>query len=163
VFNNYEAALENEVVICTGNLSYTIEFPNHAAGSSEYLEKLQTFRERENTEVPLFGALGLHSNPITAAPSQPFTPRGNELPTYLHIGKITSSSFGTVEKILDTRDQKCYVKKTILHYPRPEKAKRKRKRNGKTEMTAHEAWFKDFRTRMTVLQSINHVSLPSVW
>ncbi|KAL8853805.1 MAG: hypothetical protein Q9198_010957, partial [Flavoplaca austrocitrina] len=138
------------------NLAYTIEFPNHAAGSSAYLKKFQKFRERENTEVPLFDALGLHSNPITAAPSQPFTSQGTERPAYFHYGEIASSSFGTVEKILDTSDQKYYVKKTILHYPRPKKAERKRKRNGKTEMTAHEAWFKDFRTRMTALQTINH-------
>jgi hypothetical protein len=57
----------------------------------------------------------------------------------LQFGKIALSSFSTVEKILDTRDQKYYVKKTILYYPRPEKAERKRKQNRKTEMTAYKA------------------------
>ena len=152
----------NELVIRTGNLAYTIEFPNHAAGSSEYLENLETLRERENTEVPLFGALDLHSNPTTAAPSEPFTPQGDERQYYLYLKDIASSRFGTVQKLKDTRDQQYYVKKTILKYPRPEKLKRKRKRDGKMDMTRHEAWFNNFRAQMTVLQTINHVSLMTV-
>jgi hypothetical protein len=124
----------NEVVICTGNLAYTIEFPNHAAGSSEYLEKLQTFCERENTEVPLFGALGLHNNPITAAPSQPFTPCGIELPTYLHIGKIASS---WTRGIRNTMSRK--------RYSITQDQKRLKERGSGT---GRRAWVKDFRMVM---------------
>lgn len=148
----------DEVVIFTGNVAYTIEFPNHVAGSSEYLKKLRTFREKASTEVPLFGALDLYSKPTTAAPSEPLSRHGNEGATYVLCGEIARSSFGTVEKILDTRHEKYYIKKTILRYPRAEKAERKRKRNKETEMTAHEAWFKAFRARMAALQIINHVS-----
>lgn len=155
----------NEVIILTGNLAYTIEFPNHAAGSSEYLKKLEIFRERDTTEVPLFDALGFHSNQITAAPSQPFTPHGNERAAYLDIRKLASSSFGTVRLMMGTKDRKYYVKKTILTYPRFPQAERKRKRDTKTKGTeeeekkAHEAWINNFRSRMELLQTINHVSL----
>ena len=152
----------NELVIRTDNLAYIIEFSNHATGSSEYLKNLETFRERENIEVSHFGALGLHSNPITAALSQSFTPHGFERPNYLYLENIASSQFGTVQKLMDTRNEQHYVKKTINKYPRSGKSKKKRKRDGKTEMTRHEAWFNDFRAQMIVLQTINHVSLVIV-
>ena len=158
----------NEVVIHTGNLAYTIEFPNHPAGSSEYLKKLKAFRERNPTEVALFGALGFHSNPITAAPSQPFTPHGNERPAYLDVRKVASSSSSTIRLMKNARDGKLYVKKTILTYPRPPQPQRKRKRNSKTsddeekEKKAHEAWFKNFQSQMELLKTIDHVSLMTV-
>ena len=164
--------LWNEVVILTGNLAYTIEFPNHAAGSSEYLKKLETFRKKDNTKVALFEALGLHSNPITAALSQPFTPHGDERPAYVNNRNLASSPLGIVQLIMNMRDQKYYVKKTILKYPRPPQVKRKRKRdremekieeeNEKGEKKAHEAWSKKFQTQMKFLQTIDHVSLMTV-
>lgn len=73
----------NKVVIFISDLAYTIEFPNHAAGSSEYLKKLKTFCKKDNTEVSFFDALDLHSNPITAACSQPFAPHGNQRSAYI--------------------------------------------------------------------------------
>lgn len=156
----------NEVVIFTGNLAYTIEFPNHPAGSSEYQKKLEAFRERDDTGVHLLDALGFHSNPITAAPSQPFTPHGYERPAYLDVGKVASSTSGTVRLMKNAKDRKLYVKKTILNYPSPPQSKRKRKRDSKIddietkESKAHEDWFKNFRSRMKLLQTIDHVSLP---
>ena len=155
----------NEVVIVTGNLAYTIEFPNHAAGSREYLERLETFRERENIGISLMTALGLHSKLITAEPSQASTPHGNAQSAYLDIRKLASSSFGTVRLVLNTVDTKYYVKKTITFYPKPPQAERKRKRDKKTnenedkERKAHETWFNEFRSRMKLLQTIDHVSL----
>ena len=150
----------NKLVVYTGNLAYTIEFPNHAAASPEYLKKIKALSVRGNTAVPLFGALGLHSNPITVAPSEPLTPQANRRPVYLELEQIASSSFGTVHKIMDMRDRKYYVKKRILKYPRTANAKKKRKRNGKatTTTTDEEAWLENFRSQMTVLQSIDHVS-----
>ena len=158
----------NEVVIATGNLVYTIEFPNHDAGSSEYLKELDTFRERENIQLPFFDALDLHSKPATLAPSQPFTSRGKEKPIYSYIRKLASSSAGTVQLMLNTSDRRYYVKKTITTYPRPPQAERKRKRDREAkkaeekEKEAHETWFKNFQIRMKLLQSIDHVSSMTV-
>ena len=150
----------DEVVVCTGNLAWTIEFPNHPFGSVEYIEMLEKFRVKQDTEVSLFGALGLHSNATTALPSQSVTPHGRERPIYLRIRTIKSSSSGTVELMLNTRDETHCVKKTILTYP---KVHRKRKRDMNAKMRteyekAREVWFADFRSRMAVLQSIDHVS-----
>ena len=162
----------NEVVIHTGNLAYTIEFPNHSAASSEYLKKLEAFRERDSAEFALLSALGFHSNSITVAPSQPFTAHGNERPTYLDVGKIASSSSSTIRLMKNARDGKFYVKKTILTYPKPPQPQRKRKRDSKTsdgegegeekEKKAHEAWFKNFRSQMELLKTHDHVSLMTV-
>lgn len=158
----------NEVVIVTGNLAYTIEFPNHAAGSPEYLEKLETFRERENIGIPFMSALGLHSKPITAEPSQASTPHGKGRLAYIDVRKLAPSSIGIVRLVLNTMDGKYYVKKTISTYPRPPQAERKRKRDRKTkedeekEKKAHETWFKEFRSRMKLLQTIDHVSLMTL-
>ena len=134
----------NEVLIHTGNLAYPIEFPNHPAGSSEYLKKLEAFRERDPTEIALLDALGFLSNPITAAPSQPFTRDRVDRPTYLDVREVAPSSSGTVRLINDPTDGKFYVRKTILTYPRPPQPQRKRKRDSKTnddeekEKKAHE-------------------------
>lgn len=158
----------NEVVIHTGNLAYTIEFPNHPAGSSEYLTKLGAFRERDLTVVALLDALGFHSNPITAAPSQRFTPFGNGQPTYLNLVKIASSTSSTIRLVKNSRDEKFYVMKTILTYPRLPQPQRKRKRDKKTngdeekEKKAHEDWLKNFRSQMELLKTIRHVSLTTV-
>lgn len=149
------------MIIFTGNLAYTIEFPNYVAGSSEYLKKLEKFCKRDNTKVSFFDALDLHSNPTTAALSEPFTPHENKRPAYLDIRNLASSSFGVVQLIMNTRDYKYYVKKTILKYPKRPQAKGKRKRDRKTEKTkeekAHEAWSKNFQSQMKFLQTINHV------
>ena len=158
----------NDVVIVTGNLAYTIEFPNHAPGSSEYLKELETFRERENVQLPLFNSLGLHSKPATVALSQPFTVHGKERLIYLDIRKLASSSVGTVRLVLNKRDRKYYVKKTITSYPRLPQAGKKRKRDEEAkkaeekEKEAHDTWFKNFRSRMKLLQTIDHVSLMTV-
>ncbi|KAL8933114.1 MAG: hypothetical protein Q9216_006520 [Gyalolechia sp. 2 TL-2023] len=160
--------LWNEVVIVTGNLAYTIEFPNHAAGSSEYLEKLGSFRERENIGIPFIGALDLHSKPITAEPSQASTPHGKGRLAYIDVRKLASSSIGTVRLVLNTMDGKYYVKKTISTYPRAPQAERKRKRDKKTqeaekeEKEAHDTWFKEFRSRMKLLQTIDHPNILQV-
>ena len=158
----------NEVVIFTGNLAYTIEFPNHPAGSSEYLKKLEALRERNSTDVALLGALGFESNPITEEPSHPFSTHENEQSAYADVGKVASSSFGTIRLMENQVNGKLYVKKTILTYPRPPQPQRKRKRDSKTkdeeekEKKAHEDWFKNFRSQMKLLQTINHVSLMTV-
>ena len=122
----------NEVVIFTDNLAYIIKFLNHPAGSSEYLKKLEALRQRDSTEVTLLNALNFHSNPITAAFSQPFTSHENERPTYFNVRKIALSSFGTLRLMKNPRDRKFYVKKTILTYLRPPQPSRKRKRDSKT-------------------------------
>ncbi|KAL8710167.1 MAG: hypothetical protein Q9220_005250 [cf. Caloplaca sp. 1 TL-2023] len=158
----------NEVVIHTGNLAYTIDFPNHPAGSPEYLRNLKAFRERNSADVALFSALDFHSNPTTEEPSQPFTPHGKERSGYLDVSTIASSSSRTIVLVQSMRDWKFYVRKTILTYPRPPQPKGKRKRDRKTsgeeekEQNAHEAWFKNFRSQMELLKTIDHPNILRV-
>lgn len=158
----------NEVVVITGNVAYTIEFPNHAIGSDEYLEELETFRQRETIALPLFKMLNLHSRSNTAAPSQLFTPQDDEKPIYLDVRKLASSSIATIRLVLNTRDRKYYVRKTITTYPRPPLVRRENirgkveKQAEEKEKEAHKIWVEAFRCRMVFLKSTMHVSLVSV-
>lgn len=56
-------------------LAFKIEFPNHEAGRPEYLANLRAFFEESRAALPPLDGLGLESNPPTAAPSRPRTPR----------------------------------------------------------------------------------------
>ncbi|MCJ1308054.1 hypothetical protein MMC25_001704 [Agyrium rufum] len=143
----------NEVVIFTGNLAYTIDFPNHAAGSSEYLKKVEAFQGLEDpTPMALLDAFDFQGNPTTVAPSRPFSPLGNKRLKYKDVRKHASSSSSTIRLAKDSMNGQLCVRETILTYPRPPQPQRKRKRESKMdddeekEKNAHEEWFKNFRS-----------------
>lgn len=71
---------EERTIHCS-SLAFRIEFPNHAAPTSGYIENLQAFvkkcreaAEKSKVEPPGVEALGLDSEPATQAPSEAPTP-----------------------------------------------------------------------------------------
>lgn len=72
-----------------------MEFPNHEAGRPEYLTNQQAFFEESDESkavLPPLDELGMESNPSTAAPGRPRTPR--QRPIYLNDEFIGRSQFG---------------------------------------------------------------------
>ena len=60
------------------------------------MSNLQTLIEAGKAIFPAISPLGLNSDPTTAAPSQPWTPR--YLPIYINLDLIGQGEFGEVKK-----------------------------------------------------------------
>jgi len=108
--------LFDTTTIHTSSIALTVEFPNHANPSSEYLQNLKKFdqlckeaAEREVNAAPAVDGLTLTSGPSTAAPSGAVTP--GTLPIYYKTGKLGKGQFGTVYHVIRARDARYFAAK----------------------------------------------------
>ncbi|KAL9117189.1 MAG: hypothetical protein Q9187_006276 [Circinaria calcarea] len=107
-----------ELIVYAGTLAFNVDFPNQEAGRPEYVAKLEAFIKENKKALPPVDALGLNSNPITTAPSEPRTPYQCSQPIYIDYGEIGRGSFAVVHKVMSNRDGKFYAMKK---FSRPSK------------------------------------------
>jgi hypothetical protein len=139
----------NDVRVC---LAFKVDFPNHLAAHPQYIANLRAFLERNHAALPLVGELGLDTNPITAAPSQPRTPGAR--PIYYKDRLLGRGQFGEVHKVIRTRDGKAYAGKTFFAPP-----KSKKRKHG--EVSEYDAWLKMVGTEISIMRNNRHVSVAS--
>lgn len=138
----------NDIAIISGGLKINVEFPNHRAGRSQYMENLQTFIIQSQTVIPILDILGLDSNVTTAAPSQSQTPRQH--PIYLDDGFIGRGTYGEVRRIIKARDGKRYAVKKFIP---PDK---KRKRD-------EQDWLEKIQNEIIIMKNNSHVSASIIY
>lgn len=141
-----------ELIVYAGDLAFTIDFPNQEAGRPEYVAKLEALIEERKRALPPVDALGLDSNPTTAAPREPKTPYQRERPIYVDFEELGRGAFAVVNKVMSTRDGEFYAMKKFV---RPSEGTnnddRKRKRD-------QEAWYASKRKEAYIMRKNAHVS-----
>jgi serine/threonine protein kinase len=143
----------NDVTIYVPNangLAFKIEFPNHEAGQPEYLANLRAFFQESRTAFPPVSRLGLNSNPTTAAPSRPRTPR--QRPIYLDDGRIGQGEFGEVRRVIHASTGQIYATKKF--YPPPQRLNDSKKRK-----LDEEKWLEKIRNEIAIMKDNPHVSM----
>lgn len=75
------------------------------------LANLRAFFEESRAALPPLDGLGLKSNPPTAAPSRPRTPR--QRPIYLNDEFIGRGEFGEVRRVIHASNGQFYAAKTF--------------------------------------------------
>jgi hypothetical protein len=129
-----------DITIHVGRLSFTVEFPHHETGNSEYITQLQNFANKCRDAELNMDDLDLASALTTAPPSHPQTP--SERTIYYEDQLIGKGTFGEVYKLIRLRDGECFAAKTF-------KRSAKRKRGEDPSI--------DLRREVEILQSNPHV------
>ena len=138
-----------ELIVYTGDIAFKVDFPNQEAGRPEYVAKLQAFIEENRNAPPPLDALGLDSNPTTAAPSDPETPYQHARPIYIDHGEIGRGAFAVVHKFMSNRDGKFYAMKYFCQSKGTNEDK-KRKREQKD-------WYASKRKEANIMRKNAHV------
>lgn len=141
-----------ELIVYAGDLAFKVDFPNQEAGRPEYVANLEAFIKESRRALPPFDALGLDSNPTTAAPSEPETPYQRSQPIYIDHGEIGRGAFAVVHKVMSNRDGKFYAMKKYFRQSRgTNNDDRKRKRE-------QEHWYASKRKEANIMRKNAHVS-----
>ena len=146
-----------ETTIHCSSLIIRIEFPNHRAGTSRYVENLQAFvkkcqeaAKRSKVDPPRVEALGLDSEPSTQAPSEAPTPHDRLV--YYVVKNIGLGTFGKVLKIIKARDGKALAAK--IFNPTPNRNKRRRN-------DPDPDWLMKIRREFAIMRDNPHVSFAA--
>lgn len=144
---------EKTTIHCS-KLIIRIEFLNHRAGNSPYIENLRAFvkkcqeaAQRNKIDPSGIEALGLISEPSTQASNEVSTPR--ERLIYYSVKYVEKGTFGKVMKIIKARDEKVFVVKTFD----PPQNSNKRKRD-----EPDPKWFMKIRREFSLMKNNSHVS-----
>lgn len=129
-------------------IKFSIEFPNHGAAHPDYLANLQDVFDESGSALPPVGALGLDSNPTTAAPSQPLTP--SQRPVYLIDELIGEGGFGAVYTVRDASTWELHAGKTFRRTYRNQPKGLKRK-------LEKESWWKSIQNEVDIMKGNPHV------
>lgn len=143
-----------ETTIHCSSLAVRIEFPNHRAGASHYVENLRAFvkkcqgaAKRSKADPPGVEALGLDSALSTQAPSEAPTPRDRLV--YYAVKKVGEGTFGKVLKVIKARDGKALAAK-IFDSP---SSRNKRRRDD-----SDPGWLMKIRREFAIMRDNPHVS-----
>lgn len=131
-------------------LAFNIEFPNHEVAGPEYMANLRAFLDKKRTALPPVDALGLVSNPPTAAPSRPRTPRQRLI--LLDDEVLGRGIFGEVRRVIHARDGGYYATKRFNKPLESETRDKKRKRED-------ENWLCKIRNEVDIMRENPHVSV----
>ncbi|KAL8931148.1 MAG: hypothetical protein Q9208_000252 [Pyrenodesmia sp. 3 TL-2023] len=139
-----------------GFLEFTIKFPNHKAGHSEYVANLREFVNESRTALPQLDCLDLASGQTTATVSQPETPfnQPSEPGKIVYIVEeyIGRGSFGIVNKVIDTADGKFYAAKAFFPAQTDHGNIKKRK-------LEKAGWLSEIRNEVQIMQRVSHENL----
>ena len=147
----------DKTTVHCSSLAIRIMFPNHREATLCYVENLralikkcQGVAERSEVDSSDVGALALHSERSTGAPSEAFTRRDS--PIYYKVEKIGEGKFGEVYKIIKARDGKIFAGKIF----KPPLNRNKRRRD---ELNTD--WLVRVRREFTLMRDNPHVSVLS--
>lgn len=133
-------------------LAFEIKFSNHAAADRRYVANLRAFVAQSQSALPSVNALVFSSNPLTAEPSEPWTP--NPRPIYHKEELIGKGEFGLVHKVTKARDGKQYASKTFFAPPKKISKRGKRKR----DELEYDKWLESVRNEIAIMRNNPHVS-----
>ena len=144
----------DELIVYAGDIAFKIDFPNQEAGHPIYQANLKAFIQKSRAALPALSALGLDSQQTTAAPSQIMSANRFRQPIYIEYDEVGRGAFGTVLKVMSSRDGLFYAMKKFF---RPSEGKNKNKRK---RMQDSDAWLENKRKEADIMRKSAHVSEP---